>query len=521
MRNPQEEPSGWLGWTESPQMVGRLTLALISVGVILQVANWMFNRSLWNDELAIALNLQERAFGQLAGPLDYGQAAPIGFLWIEKSATAALGQRERTLRLFPLMCGLASLWLANAYFKQWLNAGERLLALGLLVIQPRLVQYSAEIKPYACDVAAALLVLVIELRLWKSRFHLGWLGALAAAGIVLPWISFPVVFVLAATGLSALWGLMTMTPLRWRPLLLAAGAIAGGAVSAAAQYNLLKSASGNSYLAAFWADFFMPRSGPRAAAAWVLWSWIKLFRDPLKGTSEWFTAPLAVVGLTMLVVRHRRPALVLCGLLFIAVAAAAMRLYPFGDRLALYLLPMLVVCVAAAVAGLAKMRPKACGPAAMAILIFVMADPLSRSTGNLLRPKDREDSRRVLGALAGQAQPRDALYVFCHSQLSYKYYAPRLGLGLTPTFGTTVEAADDPQLSRLLAQGRVWIYFAHGSNPPGADAQEAFIRYADSRARPVCTIRAEGSGAFLYEPVRAMPAPTRKGGHSRLQLPRP
>jgi len=45
----------------------------------------------------------------LFAPLEYAQVAPSGFLLAEKTAVALFGSNEPALRLFPLLCALASL----------------------------------------------------------------------------------------------------------------------------------------------------------------------------------------------------------------------------------------------------------------------------------------------------------------------------------------------------------------------------------------------------------------------------
>jgi len=44
------------------------------------------NRSLWDDEASLALNIVYKNFSELTQVLDYHQAAPIGFLFIRSLA---------------------------------------------------------------------------------------------------------------------------------------------------------------------------------------------------------------------------------------------------------------------------------------------------------------------------------------------------------------------------------------------------------------------------------------------------
>src|ERR1700676_4128580 len=79
----------------------QLSLALIIFGVILRVWLYLDNSPFWTDEAQLALNIRDRSFWGLTHHLDYCQAAPLGFLWLEKLAFNTLGSREFSLRLVP------------------------------------------------------------------------------------------------------------------------------------------------------------------------------------------------------------------------------------------------------------------------------------------------------------------------------------------------------------------------------------------------------------------------------------
>src|SRR5689334_11792537 len=96
---------------------GKLIVAFVALGIALRVAQYAAGRSLWIDEAWLALNLIEKPFSALTGRLDFNQAAPVGFLLVEGALAKLIGYGEKTLRLFPLLCGVASVpsfaWLAR------------------------------------------------------------------------------------------------------------------------------------------------------------------------------------------------------------------------------------------------------------------------------------------------------------------------------------------------------------------------------------------------------------------------
>jgi len=59
-------------------LLDRLPWLIIGLGIILRVAEYLPNRSLWRDEASLALNITNRSlFELLSKPLDYNQGAPL------------------------------------------------------------------------------------------------------------------------------------------------------------------------------------------------------------------------------------------------------------------------------------------------------------------------------------------------------------------------------------------------------------------------------------------------------------
>src|SRR4026207_222690 len=88
-----------------------VTLLVFFAGVSLRLRQYLSGRSMWADEAMLALNIVNRDFSGLLKTLAGNQGAPIGFLLVEKFFNVILGRHELVLRLFPLIAGLAALWL--------------------------------------------------------------------------------------------------------------------------------------------------------------------------------------------------------------------------------------------------------------------------------------------------------------------------------------------------------------------------------------------------------------------------
>src|SRR5262249_52873225 len=115
--------------------------------------------------LALALNFQKYPLIELLKkPLDYKQVAPSGFIAAVKIASNIFGLNEYGLRFVSLLFGLASIPLFLSIACRFVSGNVILSGLGLFVVSPALIWYSATVKPYGCDVAVTLLLVLLVLR---------------------------------------------------------------------------------------------------------------------------------------------------------------------------------------------------------------------------------------------------------------------------------------------------------------------------------------------------------------------
>src|SRR5215207_6180972 len=87
-----------------------LGIAILAAG--LDVAQWLRAAPFWADEEMIALNLRDRAFADLAGPLWLGQSAPLAWLLLQRLVILVFGTADVSLRFVPLLFGIATIGVA-------------------------------------------------------------------------------------------------------------------------------------------------------------------------------------------------------------------------------------------------------------------------------------------------------------------------------------------------------------------------------------------------------------------------
>jgi len=96
-------------WGRPKRLLLCFVVAFIFLGISLRFLRLGANFPLWGDEAFVALNFFDSDFNSLTKPLRHYQIAPLGFLWLEKTATLLLGTSEFTLRITPCLAGIFAL----------------------------------------------------------------------------------------------------------------------------------------------------------------------------------------------------------------------------------------------------------------------------------------------------------------------------------------------------------------------------------------------------------------------------
>src|SRR5207237_7981156 len=76
--------------------------ALLAVGTVIRVVQFLHRPSLSVDAAMLALSIGSRSYGGLLRRLDYGQTAPVLFLWATRFVPRLAGVTELYLRALPL-----------------------------------------------------------------------------------------------------------------------------------------------------------------------------------------------------------------------------------------------------------------------------------------------------------------------------------------------------------------------------------------------------------------------------------
>lgn len=178
---------------------------IIVCGILLRLFHYIENRSLWLEEAFLSYNFFNRNFTQLfQQPLDYDQQAPIGFLVIEDLVVDIFGQNEYALRFFPLICGIAAVILFYKLASIYLSKTGTIIALLCLSISNPSVYHSTDVKQYSLELLISVL-LYLSYFFYRNRITPVQMLKWGAIGGIAVWFSYSSVFILGGIGIAMFW----------------------------------------------------------------------------------------------------------------------------------------------------------------------------------------------------------------------------------------------------------------------------------------------------------------------------
>ena len=478
---------------------------LLILGVVLRLRQYLSGRSLWADEAMLALNIVNRDFVGLFRPLDYDQGTPLGFLLVEKWFNLLLGRHELVLRFFPLLAGLASLWLFYLLAKRTLQGVGYYLALALFAINPALVDYSSEAKQYILDVAVILGLLLLAFPILKRQGDQRKYIFLALGGIVALWFSHASLFVLAGIGIALI--LTHLQSREYSSLRLPFGMGTLWLVNLGLLYVLnLRQLRANTYLATYWANGFIPMP-PWSVAGGVS----TYFSELIQFQFEIFFLPLLVLVLMVagwyLLYRDDRPlALVFALTTLFAFIASALRLYPVSGRLSLFLIPPGIILLGKFLEFIQKAlatNKMAFAVTTAVIVGYLVINPLIESSRNFISPKYYEHIRPTMQVLADSWKDGDVLFVTAWAEPAFRFYAPFYGLERVEITSSEIEDYPDGEklksrIDPLIGQKRVWALFSHVYEQGGFNERDFLVAYLDQIGVQRREILRPGTSVYLF-----------------------
>lgn len=460
----------------------------------LRVRQYVFDRSLWTDEAMIAVNVIHRGYAGLTHQLSLLQAAPIGWLWVEKTSTILFGTGEMALRLPELVAGCAATVGFLVLARRLLSPVAATVAVALFCLSPQMVFFASDTKPYGSDAAVAIGLLLLAStpgdRTWRRDVTF---AAVAAVAVLL---SYPALFVAGAVVTVRVVAALRRRDLRTAALV-AALSLGWLAVFVAQYLRSVRGTADTPAMKAFWATGYAPRPlGASSALHWLGHAADRVARYPIESSVPVLLVALALLGLVA-GVRRAGPTAWVAGVVAAAVIGAAVAgKYPLRDRMTLFLLPLVLLLVAWA-ADLTRRPPVTALTALAALTAFAGTFP--HDFDLIARPYTVTEYREALTFAETHAEPGDQIWTSYQAGVLDVYYESRLHVRTGPSFAMSPAACSSPAsaLSDLHPGQRIWLIFGNFDDIP--PAVPAYLAAFDRVARQeLWHPTSAGTGAALF-----------------------
>jgi 4-amino-4-deoxy-L-arabinose transferase-like glycosyltransferase len=390
--------------------------------------------------------------------------APIGFLYIENIFATLCNNADWSLRIFPLLSFLTSIFLLFKLNQQlFKNNTIAIMAAALFSLNSFVLYYAIEVKQYMSDTLICLLILVsaVEFLNTKTRRSL-FVFSFVAVGSV--WFSNVAIILLFSAGLVVLYQMVITNKLK---SFFGIIPLALGLVSFGCYYALfIHEHPAKEPMIAYWTQ----NSGFLYTDIFS-WEFRYFLRTRLQsiimvlleiGKFWWITLIFMILGIVSNI-KYKKALVLLCLPMCVHLALSYAKLYPFDRRLILYLVPLLITIL---VLGIYKsftwLKAKY-----NFIPTYVLLIPFVINAVVIFKllPIEKEEIKKSMRFVNANMEDSDQVYVYAVSEIPFKYYQhkfPKLATNKAIVYGE-LHRQDWPlhiaQLQQL--QNDVWLVFSH------------------------------------------------------------
>jgi hypothetical protein len=332
--------------------VYNISLFVLVLGIVCrfyhQFIMWSFN----GDEINLGLNILNKSFEELVHPLENGQSAPPLFLWLEK-ILSPISKPYLSLKIITFISSSVSLLLFNRIIKTTYEGFLYILLLTIFTFNPFIFYNSLTLKQYSFDLLMGLLAVnffIDSKKILKSYFFFAIWCFLSNTGLLFS-AGFIIYHSLKLTKIRSL-------KIDFKTLKIYLGQILPYLLAPwlyLIYFYWYMNQSGasemKSYMVHYWQDSFLPLNED-------VFKWIAF---QLKGIYFFFFSSYTFLGLTMLAIfliglhkviflnkkdnslRIQKIIIVYLGTITIHLLLSAIKMYPFSDRLYLYIAPIVII----------------------------------------------------------------------------------------------------------------------------------------------------------------------------------
>lgn len=421
----------------------KLQLLILIAGIGIRIFHLVDNRSLWMDEIYLCSGLLHLNYIDLATQtLDYGQKAPIGFLWSVKLIMNLFGHSEIVLRLIPFISGIISLLLFPKVCSYFLKPSGQIIAITIFAFAPAFIYHSVEVKQYSTECMTSILALYLFTRYsdkidWKSKLF--W--ALLGGGLL--WFSYSLIFIL--TGMAIGLSITNFIHKNWKLLLWNMIPFSTWLITFLVSYFLFTVKNTESSWVTNWFrtyDYFMPFPPENIQQLkWFPRTLIQMFDYPLGmswvledqkksivlklSSIPWIPLILLLTGIFAEFYKKNKTILMLMFPVLLMLIASGMNLYPIRERFWLFISPIIILFI---VYGFEYFEHKVRVKKIVWLIFFLLiSGPVIQSIYYLVQPDKfykhkKSFEKEALAYIDHHFQKGDMVYNYWNNRPGYDVY---------------------------------------------------------------------------------------------------
>jgi hypothetical protein len=472
--------------------------AILLLGVTLSLVQFIYNRSLWRDEAALALNIINKNGLELLKPLDYMQVAPILFLQLEKLFSILLPNSEYGLRLLPLLCFWFSLYFFYRILKlTFKNYYSIIFALSLFVFNYNLIYYSSEVKQYICDVLVLTSIYYFTLKSYKreeSKYYL--LGILGCVSIYLSNVT-PII--LFSCGIYLFYNSMINKKIYFKYM--AGVSIVWVITFLSYYYYFIHGHPIRDYMVSYWSNAFMPHNLFSTDFYLFLVDKFKMLFDSPYGIMDKILFPiLYLIGFVTLSIRRKTDILLIMLIpIFLHLLLSAFKLYPFDVRLIIYIIPVVIIITSFGFEYLIDIFFTNLRIERFRLLAILIPLSLLFVLCSIGFPQQHEEIKKTINYIENNINKNDKIYVNYFASNAFKYYSDIQFMHISaPILNGSKNCNNNEKYINELKnlKGRNWLLFVGF----GDNDTSYIIRNLDSLGyNKIETFITYGSSTYLYD----------------------
>jgi hypothetical protein len=470
-----------------------LVVLLVLLGIGARVFQFWRNDSLMLDECAVCLNVANRDLGGFTRRLGYDQAAPLGFLILQKAVFATVGMDDITTRVVPLIFGLLTIvlivLLSRRLFDIKSNPCATILAIGLIALNRGIIGYSATAKQYSLECAITLLLLLALAECIGEGDSRGSPASrmLLVLSPALLWFSYGAVFIIGGMGAALVGRAVFLKRSEAWKLAIYFG-LAAFLMLVPFYLLSMHAASANRALAADWARSYLPLWPPEATVLWLYHHFVSV-GEMLIHLRLAFCVPLALFAVAIQAV-YSRSWFWIAGVasILLSLIASALHYYPFEGRLLLFLMPVFALITADAVK-LVERRSRLA--AAFITGTLLVAATAALSLHGMFRHRPVDNVRKVHEEMVSRMAPGDQLWVSSLATPCFLYYIRQYPLPHDVSVHL-IQPGEQP----VLPSGRDWVLVMRTPWEPGEG--EALLAAGAARGKEESSFDVEWTTARLF-----------------------